>query len=107
MKENRWIEIISVRLSDSRHRGAVRDIFSQLYPDASPSQDNPLNAELYVNHNNETDWSIYLYWNQQYGDPFKTQMGLGIAEAFSNLGLVDHSAWTKDLMNKEIDHEKK
>lgn len=106
MIENNWIEIISVRLFDVAQRGAVRDIFNTVNPAAISSQVNALNAELYVDHINDTDWSIYLYWNRQDEDPYKTPMGLGIAEAFSSLGLVHHSAWAKDLVHRDIDYEK-
>jgi hypothetical protein len=107
MGENNWMEIISVRLFDSGQRRAVRDIFNQVNSDTIPNPDHALNVELYVNNNNETDWSIYLYWKRQNGDSSKTVMGLSIAEAFSNLGLVHHSVWAKDIMRKEIDHERK
>jgi hypothetical protein len=105
MEESSWIEIISVRLFDSAQQGAVRDIFKQLDLDAIPNRDAKLNAELYVDHINDTDWSIYLYWTRQDGAPFKTLMGLGIAEAFSHMGLVHHSAWARDLARTDIDHE--
>ncbi|MBI9089360.1 MAG: hypothetical protein JEZ12_09090 [Desulfobacterium sp.] len=102
-----WIEIISVRLFSPGHGGVIRDIFWQVNAGGYPDPDNGMDAELYSNHQVETDWSIHLYRDGLDGPPSKTCLGLNIADAFCSLGLVNHSVWTMDLMKKETNHEEK
>ena len=108
-KTDKWIEIISVRLFNPEARGVVREIFRKISREVSaeksPVPEKAMAVELYENQKVETDWSIYLYQSGWDGSASKSRLGLSIAEAFSSLGLVNHSVWTMDLMKKETTHE--
>lgn len=44
----------------------------------------------------ETDFSLHLYWE---GEPLEqngSTLGLRLAQAFKEFGLVDHSVWIED-----------
>jgi hypothetical protein len=105
--KKRWIEIISVRLFNIGHQNVIHDIFNEVNAGRCPVPDKAVAAELYANHHVETDWSIYLYRSVRDAPPSKTRLGLNIAEAFSSLGLVNHSVWIMDLIKKETHHEEK
>lgn len=94
MAEIKWIEIISLRFSKPGHRQTLLEIFNQVKRELEVAPNALLFAELYVNTNIETDWSIYLHWNRQHGrHPAKTVLGISIAEYFQSFGLVNHSIW--------------
>lgn len=95
MAQEIWVEIISVRLCDPENGTAVQDIFDQINPPLAGNNEQGRNAELYLNIKNKTDWSIYLYWQEQAKDTAKTVLGQSIAEAFNALGLVTHSLWMR------------
>jgi hypothetical protein len=96
MAQNRWIEIVSVRLCDPSNRKAVQDIFAQLNSvlplgDVRQSANQVDGIELYLDMKTETDWYIYLHWLQLAPGVTKTVLGVNIAEAFNVLGLVNHT----------------
>jgi len=96
MAQNRWIEIIGVRLCDPANGSAVQNIFQQIHATPGENSEQERDAELFLNSKNQTDWSLYLYWHKQVDDPAKTMLGLSVAEAFNALGLVNHTVWMKD-----------
>ena len=106
MDVNKWIEIISVRLCEPNQRQTVKAVFNQVKHSIAHDPAFSVTAELYVNRITNTDWSIYLHWNHQEVTSPQSLLGMGIAEAFSSLGLVDHSAWTNDIVKKETDYGK-
>ncbi len=106
MTENKWVEIITLRLSDSDERQAILDIFDQVNHGKVQLPSSSGHPELYANTDIETDWSIHLKWQRQGKHPSKTIIGLSIAEAFRSLGLVNHSIWNKKKsVEKEMNNE--
>ncbi|MBW2185746.1 MAG: hypothetical protein JRG71_04845 [Deltaproteobacteria bacterium] len=103
MEKNRWIEIVSVRLCDPTNKEAVQAVFDQVNPQLSEREELDGCAELYLNAQNESDWSIHLYWKAQVQVPSKTLLGIGIAEVFNSLGLVNHSIWQKGYSVQNYD----
>lgn len=97
MAENTWIEVVSLRFSALNASQAVLDIFGQVSHGSHASPKALKYAELYENTKIETDWSIYLYWEND-KHPRKTILGLCIAERFRSLGVVNHSIWRKRLV---------
>lgn len=95
MATDKWLEIITIRLSNPGNHQAVLDIFGQIQTGASKGPCNPRSVELYTQKNNQTDWSIFLCWQQQNSAPSKTRVGLTIAEEFRRLGFVNHGVWMK------------
>ena len=93
MPENKWIEIISVRLSRADHTETVKEIIDHIRSGRCPDTGKEINASLYVNRELELDWSIHLVRDRKDGSPRKTLLGSGIADMFAGLGLVNHSVW--------------
>ncbi len=106
MAENKWIEIVSLRFSSLKYRQAILDIFDQVNHEMEACPDALRHAELYFNNDVETDWSIYLHWeNHHGGHPSRTLLGLNIAEAFRSFGLVNHSVWRRKSTGNEIEYK--
>lgn len=95
MAEKRLVEVISVRLSTPDHKQAVLDTFRQVKTQISNESNLSKRTELYNNTKNGTDWSIYLHWKKPEQGQNKTLLGISIAEAFSSLGLVNHTVMAK------------
>lgn len=105
--ENKWIEIISVRLFSLENRDRVREIIDHVGSGRCPVTGKAISAELYVNQALEMDWSIHLIRSGIDAPPDKTSLGSNIAELFASLGIINHSVWEMDLIQKEVEHEKK
>lgn len=105
--ENKWVEIISVRLSSPEHRSKVRKIIAHVRSGRCPLTGNKVSAELYVNQVLEMDWSIHLIRKETDGPPGKTFLGVNIAEMLASLGLINHSVWELCLTEKETKERSK
>ena len=101
----KWIEIISLRFSRPDHYQAFLEIFNQVKRELEAAPQALICAELYVNTNVKTDWSIHLHWHRQPKEhPAKTVLGVSIAEYFQSFGLVNHSVWEqKGAVNDMIE----
>lgn len=95
MAEKKWMEIITVRLSDPSREQQVKDLFSEISTELNNGLGAMQIAELYVNTKNETDWSIYLHWDRSAEERPSSVLGMSIAEALSHYGLVNHTFWEK------------
>ena len=93
MTDNKWVEIISVRLSSLENKSMVGEMIDQLRSGRCPRTGKKITAELYVNRKLGSDWSIRLIWNQSDGPSTKTFLGSNIADMFASLGLVNHTVW--------------
>ncbi|KAF1079189.1 MAG: hypothetical protein GQF41_4492 [Candidatus Rifleibacterium amylolyticum] len=104
MAEIKWIEIISLRFSRAEHSQTFLEVFNQVKREFEAAPNSLLYAELYVNKNVETDWSIHLHWSRRPEEqPARTVLGLSIAECLETLGLVNHSVWEqKGAVNETI-----
>ncbi len=91
----KWVEIISVRLSQNKDAPNVRDIYKSIIrPIAGKGA--PMDADLYVNSRVENDWSIHIFRDSTKFPAEKTKLGLSVAEAFRAFGLVNHSIWKRE-----------
>ena len=44
----------------------------------------------------ETDASVHLYWNSEMPEPNGSALGLRLAQALKEFGLIDHSVWVEE-----------
>jgi hypothetical protein len=44
----------------------------------------------------ESDWSIHLHWESERPQQNGSALGLRLAQAFKEFGLVDHSIWMEE-----------
>ncbi len=104
--ENKWIEIISVRLFSLENRDRVREIIDHVGSGRCPVTGTAILAELYVNQTLEMDWSIHLIRSGIDAPPDKTSLGSNIAQLFATLGIINHSVWERDLNQGDAEHGK-
>lgn len=91
MTMTKWIEVIRLR---SVGKG------SDLLEECLMSLDKSTQSELvemktYRHVNLETDLSIHLHWQTERPEQNGSALGLRIAEAFKEFGLIDHSVWVE------------
>jgi hypothetical protein len=91
MTMTKWIEVIRLR---SVGKG------SNLLEECLMSLDKSTQSELvemktYRHVNLETDLSIHLHWQTERPEQNGSALGLRIAEAFKEFGLIDHSVWVE------------
>lgn len=102
MTENKWVEIISVRLYKIENQEVVQEIIDHIRSGKCPVTGRPISAELYINHTLKMDYAIHLTRNDRHVQPGKTLLGSNISEMFSSLGLTNHSVWETDLSQKML-----
>jgi hypothetical protein len=44
----------------------------------------------------ETDLSLHLYWSSEMPEPNGSALGLCLAQALKEFGLIDHSVWVEE-----------
>lgn len=44
----------------------------------------------------ESDWTIHLHWESERPEENGSSLGLRLAQAFKEFGLVDHSVWIEE-----------
>ncbi len=93
MADDKWVEIISVRLSGQENKARVKEMLDHIRSGSVHETETKIEAELYVNQKLDSDWSIHLVRSQKDRTVEKTVLGSCIAEAFSSLGLVNHTIW--------------
>ncbi len=91
-----WIEIIKVRavgtIGVQTAADVVRD-FSTMNEGTKPTA-----LKLYHHSTVESDLSIHLSWNLETMRVQKSPLGLRIADAIGDLGMVNHSVWIEDAI---------
>lgn len=100
IKWNRkWVEIISIRLSQRKNVPMVRKIYRSIMTSITGAEAT-MDAVLYTNARVETDWSIHIFWEYHKVPAEKTTLGLRLAETLRSFGLVNHSVWKNSCNNK-------
>jgi hypothetical protein len=90
----KWLEVIKLR-SVGESSGVLEEFLRSI------SQQGPRGlAEMKTFRNAvlETDLSIHLHWNSEEPESNGSALGLRLAQALKELGLIDHSVWVE---NKE------
>jgi len=44
----------------------------------------------------ETDLSVHLHWDSEMPEPNGSALGLCLAQALKEFGLIDHSVWVEE-----------
>jgi hypothetical protein len=92
----KWMEVIKVRSS-----GKGSPLLDELM--MSMAQSNPrgmTDAKIYRNAALNTDWSMHLHWQSDGPKQNGSTLGIRMAHALKEFGLVDHSVWIED--NKSL-----
>ncbi len=87
----KWLEIIELR-SVGKHQAKVEQWLADLTAGPDPEV-KPEAIKVYHNSILKTDWSIHLHYESEQEDILKSPLGLRLAAALKEFGLVHHSVW--------------
>ena len=85
----KWLEIIELR-SVGKHRAQVEQGLADLTAGADPE------VNVYRNLTVNTDWSIHLQYESDQDDIRESPLGLRMAAALREFGLVHHCVWVRE-----------
>jgi len=84
-----WLEVIKLR---STVKGSA--LMDELLMSMSKAgQGGLVKMKTYRHVALDTDLSVHLYWKSDRPEPNGSVLGLRLAQAFKEFGLVDHSIW--------------
>ena len=92
----KWLEIIRLRGAGIEEEGLLEE-FLHSFKTIRPDRSGELNAIKTYRHTAfENDLSVHLYWESE--EPGKEGSGLGLrlAQALKEFGLIDHSIWIEE-----------
>jgi hypothetical protein len=85
----KWLEVIKLRSSGESPR-----LLEELGPSTTQIKESGLVKMITYRHAAlETDLSIHLHWESERPERTGSALGLRLAQALKEFGLVDHSAW--------------
>ena len=87
----KWLEIIELR-SVSKPHALVEQDLADLTAGAD-QESKPRAIDVYRNLTVETDWGIHLHYESERQDICQSPLGLCLAAALKEFGLVHHSVW--------------
>jgi len=87
----KWLEVIKIRSAGENSR--LREEF--LLPMAQSSLDGRVEIQIYRHAALETDFNVHLRWESKRPEQNGSALGLRLAQAFKEFGLVDHSVWVE------------
>ena len=85
----KWLEVIKLRSAG----GNLELPDELLRPLSGSNQRGLVEMETFRHAVLETDASIHLHWNSEMPEINGSALGLRLAQALKELGLVDHSVW--------------
>lgn len=88
----KWMEIIKLR-SAQEVSEPLKACSSTI---AGEDQHGLIAVRVYRHALWETDWSLCLLWESEELEKNGSALGLRLAQALKEFGLVDHSVWTQD-----------
>lgn len=88
----KWLEVIKLR-SAGGSSGLLEEL---LLPIFRSNQSGLLEMKTYRHVALETDVSVHLHWNSEMPEPNGSALGLCLAQALKEFGLIDHSVWVEE-----------
>ena len=88
----KWIEVIKLR-SAGIDSGLLEEL---LLPAGKAAQSGPIKMEAYRHAALDTDWSVHLHWESERPEQNGSALGIRLARALKEHGLVDHSVWIEE-----------
>jgi hypothetical protein len=87
-----WVEVIKLR---STGKGSA--LMDELLMSVSQvGQSGLVEMKTYRHAGLDTDLSVHLHWKSERPEQNGSALGLRLAQAFKEFGLVDHSAWIEE-----------
>jgi hypothetical protein len=88
----RWLEVIKLRSAGEGSR--LLEEF--LVPIDRLSQYGLVGIKTYRHATLETDLSVHLFWESERPEQNGSNLGLHLAQALKEFGLIDHSIWIEE-----------
>ena len=92
-----WLEVIKVRFAGS-HTGSL-DVFLRSLEELR--KDGLIATNCYRHASLETDLMVHILWESSDMDEQGSPLGIALARAFHDFGLVDHSLWRQHSADGE------
>jgi len=89
----KWLEIIKLRTAGNRD--ALLDEFLRSLVESGKSRE-LVEMKTYHHAALENDVSVHLHWESDRPEQNGTELGLHLAQALKEFGLIDHSIWIED-----------
>ncbi len=90
----KWIEIITLRSSNKVHESLVSELLK--HPVENDGNNRLISMDTYRNAWINTDMSVHLHWKSTSTGQLGSAMGLRLARALKEYGLVNHSVWVEE-----------
>jgi hypothetical protein len=88
----KWLEVIKLRSAGTDSR-----LLEELLLSIDKfNQSGLVEMKTYHHAALESDWSIHLHWESERPQQNGSALGLRLAQAFKEFGLVDHSVWIEE-----------
>jgi hypothetical protein len=88
----KWLEIIKLR-SVGRDSELLKELLLSIH---KFSQSGLVEMRTYHHAVLETDLSVHLHWESERPEQNGSALGLRMAQALKELGLIDHSVWVEE-----------
>jgi hypothetical protein len=87
-----WLEVIKLR-SAGKSFGILEELLLSM---DKVGQYGLVGIKIYRHASLETDWSVHLFWESERLEQNGSSLGLHLAQALKEFGLVDHSIWVEE-----------
>ena len=88
----KWLEVIKLRSAG----GSLGLLDELLLPISGSNQRGLVEMKTYRHAVLETDVSVHLHWNSEMPETNGSALGLRLAQALKEFGLIDHSVWVEE-----------
>jgi hypothetical protein len=92
----KWIEMIRLRSAEKAPE-SLKTLFSASTENVPPGL---IGAGIYRHALWETDWSLHLRWDSENPEKNGSALGIRLAQALKEFGLVDHSIWIDEIQTR-------
>ena len=87
----KWLEIIELRTADS-NRELLESRLQEVIDEAKEEMEHQ-SIKIYTHAVLNTDFSIHLFHESNMAEQFGSRLGVRLASALKEFGLVNHSIW--------------
>jgi hypothetical protein len=89
----KWLEVIKLRAAGNGER-LLDELFRQM--DKAGQDRGRVKIKTYRHAALETDVSLHLHWESERLEQNGSALGLRLAQALKEFGLIDHSIWIEE-----------
>jgi hypothetical protein len=94
----KWLEVIKLR-SAGGSSGLLEEL---LLPISGSNQSGLVGMKTYRHATLENDLSLHIHWESERLEQNGSALGLRLAQALKEFGLIDHSVWVEEDQDRSI-----